>query len=333
MDQPQFLAQCKEKGEGKNFAPELAGLLGMNLDAAYRRIRGATPLTYQEIQKICNHYNVSFDTAVNYNGRAHPFEFTPLFGTNGFDLHNHLTGILEQIRTYAQSDSTLMTLIAMDIPYFRQFGYTTLLRFKLFYWQRGILNMEGHRQKKFDPEACNEGIEEAMAEIYTLYHGIDSVEIWTAETLDSTLKQVMYGVDSGFFASMDDALAVCDDLEQLLKKLEREAMVSKKSLSSDIESASGKFEIYQSDILLGTNTIQVQYDDEIYTYVGFNSFNSLMSKSPTFSEECSRWIGQVRAKSTLLSDVSEKLRYKFFQRLRAKIEKLRAGIVAESAVE
>lgn len=333
MDQQLFLAQCKEKGAGKNFAPQLADLLGLNPDAAYRRIRGTTPLTYLEIQKICKHYNMSFDTAVNYKGNSHPFEFTPMFGEGGFDMLTYIHGVLHQLRIFSEDPESCLTLVSMDLPYFRQFGYTHLQRFKLFYWQRAVLNMEGHRQKKFDPSLCNEPIEALMRELYSLYHSFDSIEIWAPETLDSTLKQVQYGMVSGFFNSVDDALQVCDDLDDLLNKLEREAVISKKSLNSDISAASGKFEMYQSDILLGSNTVQVQSGGELFTYIGFNSFNSLMSRSPGFSEECSRWISQVRAKSILLSDVSEKLRYKFFQRLRGKISKLRKRILAESAVE
>ncbi len=327
MDQQLFLAQCRENHEGRNFASYLADLLGVNPDAAYRRIRGTTPLTYPEMQKICNHFNLSFDNAVNYQGKSHPFEFTTMFDENGFDMLTYIRDVVDQLRAFRKDPQSSMTVVAMDLPYFRQFGYSHLLRFKLFYWQRSILNLEEHRHRKFDPTLCDEAIEEAMKEVYALYHEFDSTEIWTPETMDSTLKQIQYGVDSGFFNSHEDALQVCDDLENLLTKLEREALVAKKSLASDIDAPSGKFEMYQSDILLGTNTVQVKCQDETYTYVGFNSFNSLMSKSPTFSEECSLWIGQIRSKSTLLSDVSEKLRYMFFQGLRAKISTLRNLII------
>lgn len=333
MDQSQFLAQCKEKEDGKNFASNLADLLGVNLDAAYRRIRGTTPLTYHEVQKVCHHYNVSFDTAVNYKGISHPFEFTPMFDENGFDMLTHIRGVVEQLKSFSEDEGSFMTLIAMDLPYFRQFGYTQLLRFKLFYWQRSVLNMEEHRQRKYDPDHGDADVESTMKEIFRLYHGFDSLEIWTPETLDSTLKQIQYGIDSGFFKSMDDALRVCNDLDDLLVKLEREAVVSRKTLGTDVDTQSGKFEMYQSDILLGTNTVQVQSHGELFTYVGFNSFNSLMSKSPTFSEECSLWTNQIRSKSTLLSDVSEKHRYKFFQGLKAKIDKVRNQILAEQGQE
>lgn len=326
MDQQLFLEQCRGKEEGKNYANELAELLGVNPDAAYRRIRGTTPLTYPEIQKICQYYQVSFDSAMNYQGSTHPFEFISMFDQNRFNMLTHVKETVAQLKFFKEAENCNMTLVAMDLPYFRQFGYPNLLRFKLFYWQRAILNIEAHQQMKFDPSYCNEAIEAETKQLHIMYHGIDSIELWTPESLDSTLKQIKYGLDSGFFASLEDAMQICDDLDDLITKLEREAVVSKKYIKTENGEESGKFELYQSDILLGTNTVQVQRNEELYTYIGFNSFNSLMSKSPSFSHECHRWIMQFRSKSTMLSDVSEKLRYQFFQSLRSKINAMRTYI-------
>ncbi len=333
MDQQVFLARCREKAEGKNFAPQLADLLGLNLDAAYRRIRGSTSLTYLEIQKICRHYDVSFDTAVNYQGKSHSFEFTSMFDADGFDMLTYVRSVLKQLKIFRQDPNCSLTLVSMDLPYFRQFGYSSLQRFKLFYWQRAVLNLEAHRHSKFNPKLCNEAMEEVMKEMYTLYHEFDSIEIWAPETLDSTLKQVQYGMDSGLFNSGEDALLVCDDLDNLLNKLQHEAVEARKTLNAGLNISGGNFGIYQSDILLGSNTVQVQCDRDLYTYIGFNSFNSLMSRSPRFSAECRRWISQVKTKSNLLSDGSEKLRYKFFNHLRNKITKLRKGIEEMSVVD
>ncbi len=44
-----FVEQCKERFGSSSFASHMAELLGVNVDAAYRRIRGVTSLTYDEI--------------------------------------------------------------------------------------------------------------------------------------------------------------------------------------------------------------------------------------------------------------------------------------------
>jgi hypothetical protein len=47
-----LIQQCKERIGKQKLAPVLADLLGVNLDAAYRRMRGTTALNFDEIRKI-----------------------------------------------------------------------------------------------------------------------------------------------------------------------------------------------------------------------------------------------------------------------------------------
>ena len=325
MDQVQFMKDCREQSEG-NFARELAELLGVNLDAAYRRMRGTTPLTFDEIGKICLKYKVSFDSSINYQGQYFPFQFRRMFEDKDFEILNYLQDILDQLRNLKQDPEACMTITAMDLPYFMQFGYSGLRKFKLYYWRRSVLNLEDFRIKKFSAAEEEPEYEKVLEQIYRVYHEFDSTEIWAPETLDSTLKQIEYGLESGFFEKPSDAMAICDDLIALLNKLEREAMVGKKTLSDDVTSATSKLAIYQSDILLSNNAVQVHTANHVYTYVSFNSFNSLMSRAEVFSRECSAWIEQLRIKSIMLSDVSEKHRYQFFKNLRSKVDVIRNRI-------
>ncbi len=319
--QKTFLAACREQAKSKNFALELAELLGLNSDAAYRRIRGTTSLTFTEIEKICLHYSLSFDSSIGYSGRSYPFQFNSMF-KDDFQILEYLKEINNSLLSLSQDPNAKLTLTAMDLPYFRQFGFPCLRRFKMFYWQRSVLNLENFKHLKFNASIFKEEYEYVSDEIFKNYHKINSTEIWAPETIDSTLKQVQYYLESGLFESKESALGICEDLHQLLSKLEKEALLARKILTKDGETYSSNLTMYQSDILLSNNSVQGFTSDRVYTYVSFNSFNSLMSYSAPFSDECSAWIEQIRVKSITLSEVSEKLRYQFFQGLRNKIKKL-----------
>lgn len=320
--QIKFLKQCDEKIGNTNLANALADLLGVNKDAAYRRMRGTTALTFDEIKKISLAFRVSVDSAINYQGSTVPFQFNAMFQEK-FKILDYLRNIANELDSLRDVENAHMTLTLMDLPYFRQFGFPALSRFKLFYWQRSVLNLESYRHKKFDWEEPMEEYEVITNQVYEYYHGVASREIWAPETLDSTIKQVQYFADSGLFVSKDSARQICDDLQTLFSKLEREAELGKKFIQVDGKSISSPFEMYQSDIFLSNNCIQARRGDNTYTYVSFNSFNSLMSFNPEFAEECNKWVEQIRLKSILLSEVSEKLRYQFFQGLRMKLDRLR----------
>ncbi|MDB9881875.1 helix-turn-helix domain-containing protein [Bacteroidia bacterium] len=327
MSQSILMEQCKDRVGAKNLAAELADLLGVNIDAAYRRIRGDTSLAFDEIQKVCLHFNISFDSVINYQGRLVPFQFNAMF-RDKFSIISYLTAIEQELKMLSSmgTDDARITMTAMDLPYFRQFGFKSLSRFKLFFWQRSVLNLTEFSSKKFDANESLGEYEEITDRIYRSYHGVPSTEVWAPETLDSTIKQLQYYLDSGLFIGKESALLICDDIDALLTKLEREAQLGRKLIQTSEGAISSPFEMYQSDIFLSNNCIQAFKDGRVYTYVSFNSFNSLMSFSSHFSEECNRWIEQIRLKSILLSEVSEKLRYQFFKSLRQKLEGLRATI-------
>ncbi|HMS67465.1 MAG: hypothetical protein IPL23_05660 [Saprospiraceae bacterium] len=77
------------------------------------------------------------------------------------------------------------------------------------------------------------------------------------------------------------------------------------------------------DIFLSNNSIQAFIGEEVFTYITFNTFNHLMTYQPEFSDECRLWVEQLRSKSVLLSEVSEKLRYQFFVGIRKKLDDIR----------
>ncbi len=316
---------CRDKSGDNNLAQILADLLSVNLDAAYRRIRGTTPLTIDEVAVVCHHFQVSFDAVMSYQSKLIPFQFNAMF-KDKFQIVEYLTTICNALEAMSKTKNAQIAMTAMDIPYFRQFGYKALGRFKLFFWQRSVLNLESYRHKKFDAEEVIEDFEEIGEKIHFHYHGINSYEIWAPETLDSTIKQVQYYSDSGLFTSIDDGLKVCDAIDELLNKLEREAETGQKKLLNTHGSLTSTFEMYQSDIFLSNNCIQAFSNDQLYTYITFNSFNHLMTYTPAFSEECKLWVDQMRSKSVLLSEVSEKLRYQFFVSLRKKVTNLRTSI-------
>ncbi|MFT5158225.1 MAG: hypothetical protein ACI83I_002789, partial [Bacteroidia bacterium] len=138
-DQEILIQQCKDRVGNKNLANEISDLLGVNVDAAYRRMRGTTALTFDEIKKLCLHFNISFDSVINYSGTLVPFQFNAMYNKD-FSIYQYLKTIADQLDLLAKGEDNRFVITAMDLPYFRQFGFRSLSRFKLFFWQRSVLN-------------------------------------------------------------------------------------------------------------------------------------------------------------------------------------------------
>ena len=49
-----------------------------------------------------------------------------------------------------------------------------------------------------------------------------------------------------------------------------------------------------------------------YSYITFNTMNSITTNNPEFCEETEHWMKNLEKKSNLISGISEKQRYQFF---------------------
>src|SRR5690606_18392516 len=89
------------------------------------------------------------------------------------------------------------------------------------------------------------------------------------------------------------------------------AETGRKNISDQTET----FSLYSSEVVLGTNCIYVSNGEVNYSYISFNSVNSLTTTNADFCEETENWLRNLQKKSTLISGVSEKQRYQFFSRM------------------
>ncbi len=234
-----------------SFVDELADLLGLSNDSAYRRIRGETALSIEEIALLCKHFKISFDSFISDGGKGNTvsFSYQQLSGhVNTF--HDYLENMRNDVLTVLKFPENERQVIyaAEDIPVFQNFAHPYLSAFKIFYWNRSILNAPGFDDKKFDTIHVDKELLAIAKDIYDAYSKINSIEIWSDDTVNSTLKQVEFYWDSGAFHSKDDALKVCEELNLMFQRIQKQAELNVK-LDSNGKPASSQnnFALYHSD--------------------------------------------------------------------------------------
>jgi hypothetical protein len=330
--QTQFIQKLKESiPANHSLVEEMADLLEISTDSAYRRIRGETALTIDEVTRLCSHYRI-------------PFDFTGADGEAGSSVtftYNHLSSDIRNFEEYLGKLSAHMKQIkaadpkeiiwaAEDVPIFHHFRYPALTAFKLFYWSKSILNVPEFENKKFGKGLVPEKPMERVQEIYDLYNSIPSIEIWSEDTINSTLKQVEYYSGSGLFESTADALEIIGEVETMINSIEKQAAYSLKFSGEAPEAGSTiSFQLFFSDLMIGNNTIMTRAGNSRVTYISLNTFNSMATTSVGFNEETDRWMRNLIRKSNLISGVSEKQRFRFFKMMRDKIAKTKERINSE----
>ncbi len=293
-------------------ADELADVLNISKDSVYRRLRGETALSLEEVLVICQHYRITFESLANPD--AVTFEFKQI-NPDLSSFHQYLLRLLVDLKRIKSFDDGEILYAAEDIPVFHHFMHPTLTAFKMFYWMRSIMNVPELEGSRFKPDILSAELIATARDIYETYLQIPSVEIWTEETASSTLKQIEYYWESGLFESTEIALAVCDDFVAELQQLQR---LCERGSKNGVP-----FRFYLNDIMIGNNCILIKAGRSKYTYLSHHSFNFMLTTDFNFSNQTEIWLDGMMQKSMLISGVSEKYRNKFFMQQLQRMEVLR----------
>jgi hypothetical protein len=321
--QIQFLNRIKTiLSPDKSIAYELSELLGISTDSVYRRLRGETWLTTEEISVLCHHFNISFDiVSESTTGRA-TFQYSLLMDVDGYMAH--WVNMLNDLKQIAAANKKQIVYAAVDIPVFHHFNYPELASFKLFYWMREVMNAPMLKDSVFELDWILPELIARSREIYTTYCQIPSVEIWTDSTVNSLLKQLEYYWEMGLFKNRELALLVVDRAIEEFEVISKQAELGSKT--PDQLATGPNFQFYHSDIEIGNNCVYVQQNESTSVYMGFLTFNTMVTTNPAFCHETDLWLTNIMRKSTLISGIAQKQRYQFFRNIARRFETLRAQI-------
>lgn len=291
-------------------AEEIAELLNVSIDSAYRRIRGETALGINEIYTITKKYGVSLDNIFSSLGDTVTFKYTKLVDSKE-NFIKYLNNIQNHLKTLNNFPDRKLYYVAEELPIFYSFFNKKLTEFKLFYWQRSVLNVPEFQGQKFKTGLVDKELIELAYNCYLEYKKTPSVEIWTSETIFTVTKQIEHYAESGVFENKQDALDLIGTLREMTAYLKDCADTGRKEISDKTEN----FQLYHSEVVLGTNCIYINVADAKHAYISFNTMNSLNTNNNEFCEETEHWVKNIIKKSTLISGVAEKQRYQFFSKL------------------
>lgn len=324
--QLQFLNRIREMiPENHAFVDELSDVMNLSTDSIYRRLRGETALSIDEVALLCRHYKISFDTFAHPNAQVN-FQYHLL--KNPLDFKLYLQDIRDDMQRIASAPNKQIVYAAIDIPIFHHFAYPELGAFKMFYWLKAIVNLPQLEDSKFDPKVVNEEMATLGKEIYELYCQIPSVEIWTADTVNSLVKQIEFFWESGNFQKNEDAILICEQAIEELNHIERQAAISSKKVNGESSEAS-RYLLYESDIEIGNNCILTQKSEELAVYLSVHTFNKMLTRHPSFCADTQLWLDNLTRKSVLISGSAEKNRYRFFKTANTKLKRLLDKIFEE----
>ncbi len=310
--QSAFLEQIK-KGLPPNhsFADELAELLTISRDSAYRRIRGETILSLEEVSILSLKFGVSVDAFLSPQKETVSFQIRHFDGTN-FSFEKWFRSILSSLDMFEAYPGTEKELIynAKDLPVFHHFQFPRLAAFKMYFWMKSF----GHAKfntGRYNPEEISKELIGVGQKIWSRYAAIPSTEIHTIEMMNVTLRQIEYAHECGMFVEKQHAKELLKDCLLLTNHIKTQALQGFKSTFGE-EKQGGKFEMYVNDVLLGDNTILFKLGEKRITFITPNGFNILTTSQEFFGRLTEDSMENLKSKSVLISATAEKDRNRFF---------------------
>jgi len=318
--QQQLFTTIKSKIPDHLSAPEeIAKMLEVSVDSVYRRMRGEKAIMLDELHLLCTHYKISLDQLMNIQTGAYLFQ-GQLLDSKNFRFDVYLTGSMHNMAYFNSFNQTDFYYLCKDVPFFLQFHSREFAAFKYYFWLGTLLYFPDFKNKKVNFEEYPDSIFEIGKKILDLYYQMNTYEIWTLESMNSTLRQIDYYVEGKMFNTNKDALKVYEALEIFVEHLEKQAELGYRYKYDDPEKKPmGKFFMYFNEIVLPDNSMMAIMDGNKMAIVPHTAANYMMTRDSAYCENYYRYTQNLMKRSTQISQVSEKERSRFFRLMRDKI--------------
>ncbi len=322
--QQALFKQVKERLPSHLSLPdELASLLGISADSAYRRIRGEKTMDLGELALVCSTYHLSLDALVAQSSGQ--FVFNGRFvGSVEYPFGTWLAGMNAQLEQLAADRNATVIFRAEDIPTFHYFQFPELTQFKLFFWRRTILDDPEFQQRRFSLAEREPELLAMARKTYLTYSRLPCTEIWNADSLNAFVRQIVFYRDAGLFQKEEEVQVLFDKLLELLAHLQAETEAGVKfDLGEPASSGTAAFKIYVNEVMQGDNMIYASSGGMRMVFVNHSAVNYIATTDAAFCDYTQRSMEMITKRSVLISGTGEKERNRFFRSLREEVERRR----------
>ncbi|HUS01791.1 MAG TPA: helix-turn-helix transcriptional regulator [Chitinophagaceae bacterium] len=305
---------------------EVAEVLNISNDSAYRRIRGEKPIALEEIKKLCVHFKISLDQFLHLNSNSVLFTGKLADRTNfSFDLY--LENLLSQMQMIASFQEKELYYWAKDAPVIYYYQFPELAAFKFFFWMKTVLEYPEYNKAKFNFTDFDVKLRDMGEKLLDTYNNIPSHEIWNVDNINTYIQQIEYYKDTDVFNSKNDIIILYECLEKMVDHIEEQAEAGYKFNSNAKGSKKAPIKIYVNEFIIGDNTVMAVLDKKPIVFLNHSFLNVSATQDPVFCNYMFEYFQKLIRKSTLISSINEKQRRIFFNPMREKLARSKKAVL------
>jgi hypothetical protein len=303
-----------------SLADEIADVLDVSIDSAYRRMRGEKQLSFEEIQKLSNHFHISIDKILNLKSDSVLFSGNYIRHKD-FDFLKYLDGQYKSLSYVAGFEQKELIYFSKDIPIFYYYMFPELAAFKFFVWMKTLLQFPEYTFEKFSAEKIDNIFFEKAKKIAVASCQIPTTEILNVENIQTTLRQIEYYKDTKLFLSKSELDLLYAKLEEMVDHMENMCNAGRKYFPGQKPLLSQpSLKMYVNDFVIGDNGNLAILNGNKMCFMAHNTMNLLSTQDEEFCNYSYDFIQNIIRKSTQISDIGERERVIFFNMIRERID-------------
>ena len=302
-----------------SLADEVADILDISMDSAYRRIRGEKAVDIEELAKICRHFKISLDQVLNLDtsNTVYSGEFIE---PGKFDVINYLEKQLLLMQRAASFKEKEVFYFSKDLPIWYHYMFPNLAAFKIFSWMKTLLDYKPWQGKKFSLKEMIPLYAEKTQQIAKVCCQLPTNEIMNVENINITLRHIDYFRDTGQFATEDDVDEIIRDLEKMVSHMEDICAHGKKFMPGLSPQSTAAFcKVYVNDVTVGDNSLLYILEGKKFGLNTFSIVNMMTTQDERYCNYQYTFLQNIMQKSTLISEAGERERTIFFNMMRNRI--------------
>lgn len=306
-----------------SLADEIAALLHISEDSAYRRIRGEKQMGFDELELLCSHFRISLDPMLGLPTRTVVFSGNYIRPDN-FDYHAYLNRQQQELRGIGAARQKEITFLCKDIPVYHYFLFPEIASFKYFSWRKMLYDFPSLKGRLFSLDAMQDEPVSLGHKVAEAYYQVPGTEILNPDNILTTLRQIEYFKDACLFSSPSDLDRIYQSLHNMVDHMEEMARKGKKFIpGKDASLSPGDYRVYVNEFYVGDNMLLVQADELRRCFLVHSGTNFISTDHDGFMDYQQEFVNGLIKRSVLISSSGEKERSQFFKGIRERINAYR----------
>ena len=313
-----ILSKYSKKAEAVD---AISAHLNLSKDGIYRRIRGETVLTPDELASLAKHYQISLDELVYGQTNQILFSYTP-FTTKLRSFQDWLELTYQNLERVYQIPEVHIFYASQEIPIHLYFQFPKLLHFRAYLLSlTSNLDFGRSHDLPFNFSILRTETLALASKFSKLYITVPSTELWNLGIFDNTLNAIEYLLTIDKYEEPQFAIQLCEELFGLIEHTKRIAASGKKQLlNSDGTAPGASFELYYNELADTNNSIFVTSPLGNRLFTTYSNPNFLSTNNQKLCDYTQNWFKVLMEKSTSISQHSSVNRDWFFKQLEKKVQ-------------